>query len=271
MIVNENFMSKLKAFGLNTYEIKIWTALLSRGISSAGELSDISNVPRSRAYDVLESLEKKGFIVMKLGKPIKYIAVSPDEVIERVKKTVSDQADEQTKIIDELRRDEVLNELNMLFNHGIEVIEPTEFTGSLRDRTNVYSNINMMIKNAEKSVIIMTSAKGLVRKADAFRKSLEKARKRGVEIRIAAPIVKESEKAVKLLEEFAEIRHVDSIKARFFIVDGKQVTFSLMDDETATPAYDVGIWVNTEFFAGALQNMFENVWEKADARVVLSH
>ena len=81
MIVKEEFLSNLRrAFDLNLYEVRIWTALLSRGVSTAGELSDIGNVPRSRAYDVLESLEKKGFVVMKLGKPIKYIAVEPKEV-----------------------------------------------------------------------------------------------------------------------------------------------------------------------------------------------
>ncbi|MBW2966761.1 hypothetical protein KY342_06680, partial [Candidatus Woesearchaeota archaeon] len=74
MIVQKEFLNKLKDFGLNTYESKLWTALLSRGVSTAGELSDIANVPRSRSYDVLESLEKKGFIIMKLGKPIKYMA-----------------------------------------------------------------------------------------------------------------------------------------------------------------------------------------------------
>ncbi|MBI3034810.1 hypothetical protein HYY71_00670 [Candidatus Woesearchaeota archaeon] len=31
-----------KHFRLNIYEVKIWTALLSRGIASAGELADIS-------------------------------------------------------------------------------------------------------------------------------------------------------------------------------------------------------------------------------------
>ena len=62
MIVKEEFLSKLRRyFALNLYEVKIWTALLSRGVSTAGELSDIANVPRSRSYDVLESLEKKGF------------------------------------------------------------------------------------------------------------------------------------------------------------------------------------------------------------------
>ena len=83
MIVKDEFLNKLRQyFNLNLYEVKIWTALLSRGISTAGELSEIGNVPRSRAYDILESLEKKGFVVMKLGKPIKYLAVEPAEVVE---------------------------------------------------------------------------------------------------------------------------------------------------------------------------------------------
>ncbi|HLC73609.1 MAG TPA: helix-turn-helix domain-containing protein, partial [Candidatus Nanoarchaeia archaeon] len=89
MIVKESFLQKLRqAFNLNIYEVKIWTALLSRGISTAGELSDISEVPRSRSYDVLETLEKKGFVIMKLGKPIKYIAVKPEDIVSRIKKDV---------------------------------------------------------------------------------------------------------------------------------------------------------------------------------------
>jgi len=56
----KQFLIDLKNhFKLNIYEVKIWTALLSRGIASAGELADISGVPRSRCYDVLETLEKK--------------------------------------------------------------------------------------------------------------------------------------------------------------------------------------------------------------------
>ena len=108
MIVQKNFLNKLKDFGLNTYESKLWTALLSRGVSTAGELSDIANVPRSRSYDVLESLEKKGFIVMKLGKPIKYLAVPPAEVIERVKKRVSEEASRHGELLESLRGSKIL-------------------------------------------------------------------------------------------------------------------------------------------------------------------
>ena len=85
MVLEEETLSKLRRiFDLNLYEVRIWTALLSRGKSTAGELSAIANVPRSRAYDILESLENKGFVVMKIGKPIQYLALSPNEVIERV-------------------------------------------------------------------------------------------------------------------------------------------------------------------------------------------
>ena len=99
MIMQKDFLNKLKDFGLNTYESKLWTALLSRGVSTAGELSDISNVPRSRSYDVLESLQRKGLIIMKLGKPIKYIAVPPDEVLERIKKKIMKDSEKQLQLI----------------------------------------------------------------------------------------------------------------------------------------------------------------------------
>ena len=98
MIVKDEFLGRLrKIFDLNLYEVKVWTALLSRGTSTAGELSSISDVPRSRTYDILESLEKKGFIILKLGKPIKFIALKPEEVIERVKKNLMVHAQEKAK------------------------------------------------------------------------------------------------------------------------------------------------------------------------------
>src|SRR3989344_5703776 len=95
MIIKPELLKKLKSsFNLNIYEVKIWTALLSKGVATAGELSDMSNVPRSRSYDVLESLEKKGFVIMKIGRPIKYLAVKPEEIISRVKRTIQEKATE---------------------------------------------------------------------------------------------------------------------------------------------------------------------------------
>src|SRR5210317_1680524 len=86
MLVKQDLINKIKDyFELNIYETKVWLALLGKGIASAGEIAEISGVPRSRTYDVLEGLEKRGFAISKLGKPAKYIAVKPAIILEKMK------------------------------------------------------------------------------------------------------------------------------------------------------------------------------------------
>ena len=261
MIVKEEFLTKLRRyFGLNLYEVKIWTALLSRGVSTAGELSDIANVPRSRSYDILESLEKKGFVVMKLGKPIKYIAVPPKEVVERVKKNMRTEADDKVKRLEGLKKTDVIHELNSLHTQGVELIEPSDLSGALKGRHNLYNHLELTIRNAEKTVTIMTTSRGLIRKVEGLKPVFEQIKKRGVKVRIAAPLTKETDKAVKDLAAVAEVRHTDS-KARFTIVDSKELIFMVMNDAEVHPTYDIGIWINTPFFASALEDMFELAWK----------
>ena len=261
MIVKEEFLSQLRRyFALNLYEVKIWTALLSRGVATAGELSDIANVPRSRSYDILESLEKKGFVVLKLGKPIKYMAVPPAEVVERVKKNMSEEMGAKLKRLDNLKETEVIKELNNLHDQGIELIGPADLSGSLKGRHNLYDHLEMTIRNAEKTVTIMTTSQGLMRKIEGLKPTLEKVHKRGVKVRIAAPLTKETFAAVKDMKGIAEIKHTDK-EARFIVVDGQELLFMVMHDEGVHPTYDIGIWVNTPFFAGALEDLFELAWE----------
>jgi sugar-specific transcriptional regulator TrmB len=261
MIVQKDFLNRLKDFGLNSYESKLWTALLSRGISTAGELSDIAGVPRSRSYDVLESLEKKGFIIMKIGKPIKYIAVSPEEVLERVKKKLIEDAETKSLILEKVRNSEIINELNLLHTQGINLIEPTEFSGALKSRANIYNHMESMINSAKKSIIIMTSEEGIIRKADVFKNALSKAKDRGVKIKIVAPITKKSYKPAKSISKIAEVKHNTDINARFCMVDGKDITFMLSDDKNVHPTYDTAIWVSTSLFSKAFEDFFNNSWQ----------
>ncbi|MBT3303752.1 TrmB family transcriptional regulator [Candidatus Woesearchaeota archaeon] len=264
MIVKEEFLSKLRRyFALNLYEVKIWTALLSRGVSTAGELSDIADVPRSRSYDVLESLEKKGFIITKIGKPIRYIAVSPAEVVERVKVNLKNDADEKVKYLEELKTTDVLKELNNLHTQGIELVEPSELSGSLKGRHNLYNHLELTIRGAEKSVAILTTTQGFIRKIEGLKPTFEKLKKRGVQIKIAAPLTKECKAAIKDLGNLAEIKNTD-IPGRFAIIDGKEIIFMILNDTDVHPTYDTGIWVNTPFFASSMENMFNASWDSME-------
>jgi len=261
MIVKEEFLSRLrKIFDLNLYEVKVWTALLSRGNSTAGELSSISDVPRSRTYDILESLEKKGFIVMKLGKPIKFVALKPEEVVERVKKNLVIEAKEKSKRLEQLKGDEVLGELTSLFSEGVKYVEPAEISGSIKGRQNLYNHLDMLIRDAQSTLTLVTTEDGLNRKMEVLMPSLEKAKKRGVKIRIAAQITANNKKVAQDFTKVAEVRNVDKLKARFCIVDSEQIMFMLLNDDTIHPSYDVGVWINTPFFANALEQLFELAW-----------
>lgn len=262
MIVKEEFLSRLrKIFDLNLYEVKVWTALLSRGTSTAGELSSISDVPRSRTYDILESLEKKGFIVMKLGKPIQFVALKPEEVIERVKRNLVVNAKEKSKRLEKLKGDEVLGELTSIFSDGIKYIESTDLSGALKSRQNIYNHLDMLVREATDTITLVTTHDGLSRKLEILMPSLEKAKKRGVTIRIAAPITKENIKVAKDFSKVGEVRNVEGLNARFMLVDSEQLMFMLLNDNEVHPSYDVGVWLNTEFFAQALESLFEIAWK----------
>ena len=206
-------------------------------------------------------MKKKVFVIMKLGKPIKYIAVPPAEVVERVKKNMKLEADEKVKRLDTLKNTEVIGELNNLHSQGIELIEPVDLSGSLKGRHNLYNHLELMVKNAEKNVTIATTAQGFLRKIEGLKSTFEKVKKKGVNIRIAAPITKESADAVKEMAGIAEVRDIGALKSRFCIIDGKEVVFMITDDKDVHPTYDVGIWVNTPFFATALDNMFDVAWK----------
>ncbi len=253
MFVQKDFLHKLKDFGLNSYESKIWTALLSRGTSTAGELSDIANVPRSRSYDVLESLEKKGFIVMKLGKPISYMAVPPHEVIERIKKKLEQESQERLDLLEQMKSAKVLEELTVLHEKGSQCVDQTDMTGSIRGRANIHNHLIMMVRNAKKSITLATTKEGLARKEAVLGKHLAKAKQLGVTVRITAssggiPHFKE-------LEKNAQVKSV-SLPSRFCIVDKQEVLFMLMDDSKVHPSYEVGIWVKAEYFAHMLDSVF---------------
>lgn len=260
MLVEKDFLNKLRDFGLNTYESKIWTALLSRGVSTAGELSDIANVPRSRSYDVLESLDKKGFIIMKPGKPIKYLAVKPDEVIERIKGKVKEQTEDQLRLIEKLKSGDVLNDLTSLHSQGLDLIEPTDMAGAIKGRRNIYNHMATMIKTAQKTVTIVTSKEGLMRKKDILSMYLMNAKQRGVKIRIASPMETKN-KELKQLAKSAEIKKT-YLQTRFCVIDKKEILFMLMNDEDIHPNYDLAIWANTEFFANFLENSFNTLSSK---------
>ena len=95
--------------------------------------------------------------------------------------------------------------------------------------------------------------------------TLEKAKKRGVKIRIAAPITSKNEQVAKDMSKVAEVRSLKNFNGRFSIIDGQNLMFMLLDDAEVHPSYDIGVWINTPYFAQSLEDMFELAWKSFPA------
>src|SRR3989338_2045923 len=124
MIIKPELVKKIKDyFNLNIYETKVWLALLGKGIASAGEVAEISRVLRSRTYDVLESLEKKGFAIVKLGKPVKYIGVKPKMILEKLRNNVRKEAEDRIVSLSKIRDTSEFIQLEELYKGGVNPVK----------------------------------------------------------------------------------------------------------------------------------------------------
>ena len=249
MLLHKDTLNELRQrFSLNIYEVKIWTSLLSRGIAAASELADISGVPRSRCYDVLESLEKKGFIIMKVGKPIKYIAVQPDAVVDRVKKRLQEEAEEQIKVMEKLGKTDLFQELELLHKTAVKKVNVEDITNSLVGRTNVNSFLKEMLLRANKSVTIVTNEEGLKHKLKVLKKVKGDLAKKKVKVKLYT-----NAKNVNVDLGNVEVLNTN-YDARFVNVDNKEIFFVMAGKG---PEYDSGVWINSSYFVSALNNLFE--------------
>jgi len=74
---------KLKEIGLTEYEAKVYLTLLTRGSLQGGELALSSGVPRTKVYEAVKGLIKKGLIEA-YGRPRRFSAVSNPEPFETI-------------------------------------------------------------------------------------------------------------------------------------------------------------------------------------------
>ncbi|MCX8193821.1 MAG: hypothetical protein N3G19_00435 [Candidatus Pacearchaeota archaeon] len=246
-------------FGLNIYESKVWLALLSKSIATVGEIAEISGVPRSRVYDVLESLEKQGFAIAKLGKPVKYIAVKPAVVIEHLKNNILKDAEEKAKNLASIKESNEYRELEILHSRGIKPVQPEDLSSAIKGRQNIYAHMKELIANAEKEVTIVSSAESLKQESYFLKPLFDKLKAQGKAIHVAVSDNPESKINLATLskELGVAIRRI-KINAKFCIVDNSKLLVFVMPN--ADDDKELAVWINSPFFSKALTTFLMPIW-----------
>jgi len=97
-------IESLRKFGLNEYESKVYFAASRASPSSASNISRVSGVPRARVYDVLRSLEVKGFVAKKALKPIEYHALPLGAALNGIEKSKRETLDREIRELSRIKK-----------------------------------------------------------------------------------------------------------------------------------------------------------------------
>ncbi len=157
-----DIIEKLKEIGLNTYEAKVYVALLKKYPATGYEVSKLANIPQSRTYDTLKVLEEKNIVVSTNAKPVIYTPIKPKQLTQRIQKKMNSTINYLDKHLPKVKDD---------YNEPIITI-----TG----RQNIQDKIIEVIQNAKREIYMEIWSQDY----KVFEQELLSAYNRNVEIRI---------------------------------------------------------------------------------------
>jgi sugar-specific transcriptional regulator TrmB len=157
-----DLVEKLKEIGFNTYEAKVYIALLKKYPATGYEVSKLANIPQSRTYDTLKVLEEKNIVVSTNTKPVTYTPIKPKQLTSKVQKKINSTINILDKHLPDVKED---------YNEPIITI-----TG----KQNIQDKIIEVIQSAKREIYMEIWAQDF----KIFEKELLNAYNRNVEVRI---------------------------------------------------------------------------------------
>lgn len=252
MLLDEKTLVTLQKLGLTYYGARVYQTLVSLGPSDATKLSQESEVPRTKIYDVLRRLEAEEWIDSERTRPIIYRARYPKEVLGERKATFNSEVDETSA------------ELSMLYDRLMDRENPRVWL--LRGTENITVKLLDLIGRARHSVMLL-GALYFEGEIDPVRNELAYARKRGVNIRaITRKSIKFPDGEINPAAEMASV--VPDIKiggpeySKFVIIDDREVLIIYSRIEGDIPDADstIAIWIPNTSVASIQASMFNAIW-----------
>lgn len=254
MLPTKEIIESLLELGLNKYESKVYLTLISEGISTAKNISDITSIPYGKVYEIINSLATKGFVKILPSKPMKYHAISPKQAMSITKKKIEDKFEEIEGT--------VIRKLESLFEDSKQFNEPKSVFWVINGRSNINKKIEQMVGQAKDSLHILASENSLKRLV-IHKEVLKAAKERGISIMIGGTINGENEEDAKSLG-FCDLKNIPEVPSQFYSVDSTECLMveSIPDDEDIVYGRDLGVWITSKPFTNLIEHSFATHYKK---------
>ncbi len=157
-----DLIEKLKEIGFNTYEAKVYVALLKKYPATGYEVAKLANIPQSRTYDTLKSLQEKNVVTATNAKPVSYTPIKPKQLLASYQKKMNSTLNYLEKNLPAVKDN---------------YIEPVV---TISGKQNIYNKILEVIQNAKREIYMEVWSQDF----KIFEQELLNAYNRNVEIRI---------------------------------------------------------------------------------------
>ncbi len=101
----DRIIESLKELGFNTYEAKVYVALLKHYPATGYEVSKLADVPQSRTYDTLKALTQKQIVTASPDKPVTYSPIKPTELTKQYKRKITNNIEFLEKHLPNVKED----------------------------------------------------------------------------------------------------------------------------------------------------------------------
>lgn len=251
MSISDNTRKSLERIGLTSYEIRTYSSLLKAGELTASDLSQKSGVPYSKIYEVLGSLEEKGWIGSDDSRPTKYFAKSPATALEVTKQKMESDFKENENV--------VLRELVPLYEKSGVSERPDIWV--LSGIMNIASKILEMVDTCRNEVLIAFPKANEVLVKQALPK-LRLLHDKGVVITILVSDQTEKD-SLKALSRVATVKVKKGLFGGGIISDKRYVVIVLGPISESSEAETVAIWADHAGLAGFAREYFEYLLKDA--------
>lgn len=253
MLSGQETIRALMRMGMSEYEARAYIALVGLVSGTAAEISSVSQVPRSKVYDVLKRLAGNDYVEIIPGRPLRFRVVSPTEVFEKAKKQMlkdMEKAEAELEVIYENRLPKVPAPVWLI--RGPEKIMKKEVEIVRRARTSLFIFGGLMFKN----------------EISALKPHLEKAAERGVALRILARSysVIDGER-IDILGELeglkCELKSFQLPYIKGLVRDGEEmiIIFCKLEGESAVSQTAIAIWNQYPEFIRTVEGIYNNMWD----------
>lgn len=252
----------LVQIGLNSYEAKAYLGLLKRRSFTAPELWKITKIPRSRVYDILSSLNEKGFVSFLPGKPRRFCALDPSIALKSMKESAEREMAAKREQIDSIT-DELQRLLIPLYKKGQKAGHPIEYIEILNDPGQIGKRFRELQLNCKREMHAFVKPPYVVSQKDNL-PTEKRVLKRKTKVR--AVYEEEDSKEFwtylkKGIEEGEEARVVRTLPIKFVLFDMKKVIYALEDPDFGNGMTFTYFIVEHGEFAKLFKAAFEYYWK----------